>query len=165
VTHILHELVEALRHELQQYGELLARLDQQQDSVLRRESAAVLDGASAIDSQAAVLGDARRRRDLARAAVARALGLPETAEFSEIVPHLPEPYPPLVRALVEENNELLVRVRTRSRQNHLLLTRTVDLMQRLLGQLFPTRPVATYSGSGAILGGGAPSRALYEAVG
>ena len=122
--------------ELQQYGELLARLDQQQETVFRRDAEGVLDGSAAIESQAALIEEARRERELCRADLARSLGAPADASFDHLLPLLPEDYRPLIRALVEENNELLTRVRARSRQNHLLLSRTVELMQRLMGGLF-----------------------------
>ncbi len=54
-----------------------------------------------------------------------------------LIPLLPADYRPLVQALVDENNELLVRVRQRARQNHLLLSRSVELMQGLLNTLLP----------------------------
>jgi hypothetical protein len=78
---------------------------------------------------------------------------------------MPEDYRPLIQALVEENNELLTRVRARSRQNHLLLSRTVDLMQRLMGGLFAAKGGSTYSGEGSLLGGRSNARRMYEAVG
>jgi predicted helicase len=65
----------------------------------------------------------------------------------------------------EVNNELLTRVRARSRQNHLLLSRTVDLMQRLMGGLFAAKGGSTYSGEGSLLGGRSNARRMYEAVG
>ncbi len=46
-----------------------------------------------------------------------------------------------MQALVQENNELLVRVQQRARQNHLLLLRSLELMQKLINSLFPgSRP-------------------------
>ena len=161
----IQDLIEALRMELQHYGELLARLDQQQETVFRRDAEGVLDGSSAIESQAALVEEARRERELRRASVARCLGAPADASFEHLLPLLPEDYRPLIQALVEENNELLTRVRARSRQNHLLLSRTVDLMQRLMGGLFATKGGGTYSGDGALLGSGGRARRLYEAVG
>ena len=161
----IQRLIDALRHELEQYGEMLARLDHQQETVLRRDSAGVLDGASSIEQQAALLETARRRRDLVRAELARTLGLASEASFEEILPLLPGEYRPLIQALVEENNALLDRVRNRSRQNHLLLTRTVDLMQRLLGNLFSVKATPTYAGDGALLSTGGTPRSMYEAVG
>ncbi len=120
---------------------------------------------AAIESQAALIEEARRERELCRAHLARSLGAPADASFDHLLPLLPEDYRPLIRALVEENNELLTRVRARSRQNHLLLSRTVELMQRLMGSLFAAKGGGTYSGDGALLGSRAPARRMYEAVG
>ncbi|MSU84984.1 MAG: flagellar biosynthesis protein FlgN [Pedosphaera sp.] len=161
----IQDLIEALRMELQQYGELLARLDQQQETVFRRDAEGVLDGSAAIESQAALIEEARRERELCRADLARSLGAPADASFELLLPLLPDDYRPLIRALVEENNELLTRVRARSRQNHLLLSRTVELMQRLMGSLFSAKGGSTYSGDGALLGSRATARRMYEAVG
>jgi hypothetical protein len=161
----IQDLIEALRMELQQYGELLARLDQQQETVFRRDAEGVLDGSAAIESQAALIEEARRERELCRADMARSLGAPADASFEYLLPLLPEDYRPLIRALVEENNELLTRVRARSRQNHLLLSRTVDLMQRLMGGLVAATGGSTYSGDGALLGARATASRMYEAVG
>jgi hypothetical protein len=161
----IHDLIESLRMELQQYGELLARLDQQQETVFRRDAEGVLDGSTAIESQAALIEEARRERELCRAAVARAFGAPADSSFEYLIPLMPEDYRPLIQALVEENNELLTRVRARSRQNHLLISRTVDLMQRLMGGLFAAKGGSTYSGEGSLLGGRSNARRMYEAVG
>mgnify|MGYP003383701375 CR=1 FL=1 len=58
---------------------------------------------------------------------------------------LPEP----VAALVQENNELLTRVQQRSRQNHVLLARSVELMSRVIQTLIPGggSPVYTRRGN------------------
>jgi flagellar biosynthesis/type III secretory pathway chaperone len=165
VKESLNKLIEALRHELEQYGEMLARLDHQQETVLRRDSTGVLDGAASSEQQAALIEVARSRRELARQEAAVAAGLLPDAPFGELLPRLPVDYRPLLRALVDENNELLERVRNRSRQNHLLLTRTVDLMQRLLGNLFSVKVTPTYSGDGALMAPAGAARSLYEAVG
>ncbi|HTI72311.1 MAG TPA: flagellar protein FlgN [Candidatus Limnocylindria bacterium] len=161
----IEQLVEALRQELQQYGEMLARLDLQQELVVRRASDQLLDSVSQIEFQGVAIQDARRNREYCRRALAQAVGLAGEATFAEIIPRLPVDYRPLVGALVEENNALIHRVQQRSRQNHMLLTRTMELMQRLLGSLFPSTGTTTYSGSGTMLGATLAPRALYEAVG
>jgi len=71
----------------------------------------------------------------------------------------------LVNALVEENNSLLLRVQQRARQNHLLLNRSLELMQRLIATLLPVDRTTMYSGAGALFAPSLPKRALYEAVG
>jgi flagellar biosynthesis/type III secretory pathway chaperone len=78
---------------------------------------------------------------------------------------LPADYRPLVQALVQENNELLVRVQQRVRQNHLLLSHAVELMQHLINSIFPGAGPKTYDDAGRVPGTGLPQHSLYEAVG
>ena len=80
-------------------------------------------------------------------------------------PRLPSDYQPLVMALVQENNELLVRVQQRSRQNHVLLSRSVEMMQRLINTLCPGGNGPVYSPDGNLSPTVLPACALYEAVG
>jgi flagellar biosynthesis/type III secretory pathway chaperone len=91
------------------------------------------------------------------------LNLSEPAGFSALIPQLPLSYRPLVEALVQENNELLVRVHQRARQNHLLLSRAVEWTQQLLGSLFPMNGPATYDDAGQRAGG--IQRTIYDAIG
>ena len=71
----------------------------------------------------------------------------------------------LVTALVQENNESLGRIHQRSRQNHLLLCRSLELMSRLLGSLLPGSNSPVYSGNGSVTGGNFPAHAMYQAIG
>lgn len=161
----LTKLIDALREELQSYGSLLALLDQQQELVFTRAAEQLHISVGAIHEQAAVLNEARGRRDSCRRAVAGAMQLPEDAPFGLLIPLLPADYQPLLQALVQENNELLVRVQQRARQNHLLLSRSVELMQDLIGSLLPGRNTFTYTGVG--LGRPETQRvsAVFNAVG
>jgi flagellar biosynthesis/type III secretory pathway chaperone len=161
----LEDLISALREELQQYGEMLARLDSHQDLVVRRQTNNLLQSVAEIESQGAVIQKAREVREHCRCELARALALPENSTFAEIGPLLPGDYRPLVSALVQENNELLLRIQQRSRQNHLLLARTLEMMQRFMSTLFPGNISPVYNGSGAVFGPVIPPRALYDAVG
>ena len=61
---------------------------------------------------------------------------------------MPEAYRPLVSALVEENNQLLARVRQRARQNHILLSRSLELMEKFINS-FCACSVPTYNETGA----------------
>jgi len=146
----LADLIAALRDELQQFGELLARLDQHHDRVLRRAADDLLQSVSDIQAQGVVLEAARRRRADRQSEVARKLFLADNAPLAELVPLLPENYRPLVGALAQENSELLIRVQQRSRQNYLLLARTLEMMQRFISTLLPGGgpPVAGETGGG-----------------
>ena len=69
-----------------------------------------------------------------------------------------------MRALVEENNSLLVRVRQRARQNHLLLSHAVELMQQLINSIFPGSSPKTYDNTGRLPVNHLPNRSIYERV-
>jgi len=162
---LLTNLIDALREELKQYGEMLVRLDHQQTVVMRRQTDQLLPNVAAINTQADTIATARIEREQRQREVALRLGLPETAAFAVIVPRLPADYRPLVQALVQENNELLVRIQQRARQNHLLLSHAVELMQRLINAIFPGANPTTYDGTGQLPAVALPQHSLYEAVG
>jgi flagellar biosynthesis/type III secretory pathway chaperone len=162
---LLHNLIESLREELKQYGEMLAVLEQQQDSVVQRRVDDLLQNISQINAQADVIAAARQERGQHQRNVARQLDLEDEATFGDIIPLLPADYRPLVQALVQENNELLVRVHQRARQNHLLLSHAVELMQQLIDAIVPGATVKTYDKSGRMPAIHSPAYSIYESVG
>ena len=117
-----------------------------------------------IDAQAQTIAAARLEREQHQRHIARGLDLPETSGLNLLIPRLPAEYQPLVHALVHENNDLLTRVQQRARQNHLLLSRAVELMQRFLGSLLPANPAATYNDAGHCQSN-LPQRTVYDAIG
>jgi flagellar biosynthesis/type III secretory pathway chaperone len=165
MNELLSNLIEALREELKQYGEMLALLDHQQQLVMRRQSAELPHNVNGVNAQAGVIAAARQEREQRQRHLARFLELPETASFTLVIPLLPSDYRPLVDALVRENNELLVRVQQRARQNHLMLSHCVELMQQLINSIFPGVSPTTYDDSGRIPMAVVPPQPLYQAVG
>jgi flagellar biosynthesis/type III secretory pathway chaperone len=161
----LQQLIAVLREELQNYGELLALLDRQQELVVERAAGELLAIVGGIQQQATALQLVRDRRENCRRTLATALLLPAETAFAALIDVLPPDYRPLVQALVQENNELLVRVQQRARQNHLLLSRSVDLMQRFLNMLLPGSDAGLYTDSGQNRPGLMPASAVYNAVG
>ena len=161
----LNDLIEALREELRQYGEMLARLDYHQEQIMRRAAGEVLTSADAVQEQGRTMQECRQGRVAMQVQLARALNLPEEASFADIVPSLPADYQPLVRALVDENNALLLRVQQRARQNHLLLRRSLELMQKFLTTIFPLGHRGGYDGQGHSFNRAMPACALYDAAG
>jgi flagellar biosynthesis/type III secretory pathway chaperone len=143
-TDSLEPLITALREELQQYGEMLALLDRQQEQVKARAAAEIFQSISLIQAQATAIQSAREHREKCRGAAALACRQP---------------------ALVDENNHLLGRIHQRARQNHVLLRRSVELMQELLRTLFPTRQTSLYNGNGHKRGQIINHRPLCNAVG
>jgi flagellar biosynthesis/type III secretory pathway chaperone len=162
---LLHNLIEALREELKQYGEMLAVLEQQQHSVVQRRVDDLLHNVACVNSQAEAITAVRHEREQHQRNVARLVDLDEDAAFTKIIPRLPADYQPLVQALVQENNELLARIHHRTRQNHLLLSHAVELMQQLINAIFPGGSPKTYNHTGRLPANKLPQYSLYESVG
>jgi flagellar biosynthesis/type III secretory pathway chaperone len=162
---LIEQLITALREELTHYGEMLARLDHQQDLVVRRQPDEILQSVGSIQAQAAALRTARDQRERCRQELLSRLGLDAEAPAAKWLPSLPASHRGLVQALVQENNELLGRLHQRTRQNHLLLSRSVELMQGLIGTLFPALDTPTYNDRGAVPAMARSARAVFEGVG
>ena len=134
MTVILQKLIEALRNELEQYGEMLALLEQQQEAPgLGADD--VVHTIAAINSQGSSIHSAREHRKFCQRQLSEQLEQPTDSSFAQLIPLLPHHYRPLLGALVHENNELLVRVRERAQQNQALLRRSLDFMQRFISTL------------------------------
>jgi flagellar biosynthesis/type III secretory pathway chaperone len=161
----LQTLIAALREELHEYGEMLARLDEQQELVMKREADGILQSVSTIQDQSVVIQRVREIREKRQGELAANLGLESNSEFSQILPRIPEDYHGLLQALVHENNALLTRIQHRARQNHLLLRQSLDLMQRFLSTLFPSQEPRVYNGGGQMFPNSKPAISVYEAVG
>lgn len=161
---LLHNLIEALREELKQYGEMLAVLEQQHQSVVQRQTNILLQNVADVNAQANVIAAVRHEREQHRRNVARRLSLDEGAGFAVIIPLLPADYRPLVQALVSENNALLLRIQQRARQNHLLLSHAVELMGQLINSIFPGGSPKMYDSAGRLPGNHLPQHSIYEQV-
>lgn len=161
----LNNLIEALREELKQYGEMLALLDQEQELVMERQTLGIAPCVAAINAQAETLQAVRQEREQRRRHLARTLELREDISFKELTGRLPQQYQPLLDALFQENKELLVRVQQRARQNHLLLSRMVELMQKLITSILPGTGPATYGEAGLLQSPSLPPQPIYDAIG
>src|SRR3954467_3269128 len=160
----LTKIIESLRNELQQYGEMLALLDHQHELVKMCGSDDILHSIAAINTQSANIQSARERREIPQQELAATLGHAEDATFATLLPLLPEHYRPLLGALVQENNELLERVRHRAGENQALLLRSLELMQRFITTLSPdSGRQSTQSASSAVLAM-EPGSPLYDAI-
>ena len=143
MTRPLQQLIDALRQELQQHGELLARLDETPPA---RHSPAP-DAGQPVESQAETLLAVQRQRERFQLQLAWAAEQPGACSFDELIPALPQNYRPLVSALVEENESLRRRVGQRLREDLCWLDRACELSTRTLGAIsFPqTEPAGNNS--------------------
>jgi len=158
------ELVTALRDELRQYGTLLGLIEQHQTFIVERRTQDLLEAVDAVNAQTIAVEAARHARECSRRSLALALGLPEQAKFSELLPGLSAAGRTMVQALVDENNLLLGRIQQRARQNQMLLRRSLDLMQQFMERLFPSVCSTGYDGTGRRMEPAAALRRVYEAV-
>ncbi|MFT4692361.1 MAG: flagellar biosynthesis/type III secretory pathway chaperone [Limisphaerales bacterium] len=160
----LQDLIDALREELGQYGEVLALLEQQQELVVQRSVDEILRSVETLNREMGVVSQLREKRGLFRAQLALALALPEDTPLDQAADQLPDDERPLLQGLVREGRETLERMQHRARQNHLLIQRSMELMEQFIGSLFPDGGTPTYSGNGYLTAVRVPQRQLYDAV-
>jgi|YelNatPaOPRAMG01_1025707.scaffolds.fasta_scaffold00847_24 Na+/phosphate symporter len=141
MTDVLDHLIDALRTELQQYGEILSLLDLQEQAVKQQGAEEILRIVAAIHAQSAHIEAARAARQHWQQQLALALGLSPDATLSHLTTLVPEPYRLLLLALVQENNDLRRRVREQAEQNQALLRRAMALLEQVL---------ATFTGPGLL---------------
>ena len=134
MTRTLQHLIDALRQELQQHGELLARLDENPPATCDAQAREDRP----VESQAEALLASQRERERLQHQLAWATEQPDACSFDELIPALPPDYRPLLSALVEENESLRRRVGQRLREDLGWLDRARELSTRTLGAIaFP----------------------------
>jgi len=158
-------IADCLRQELADYGGLLHLFEQQQQALFARDADGVLGHVAAIEEQAQAIAGCRARREAAVAAFAVVHGQPSAATLRSLLPLVASEARPLLEALASEVNRLIHRVRQTSRQNHLLLARTVEMNQETLQLLRPGAFSKTYSPAGRVSAGVAPSASTLCAAG
>jgi len=132
MTATLEQVIESLRNELQQCGEMLALLEAQHRAVAHQESGAILTFVAAVEAQSRAMSEARRTRETHQRQLAWSVAQPDNVTFQELLPFVPSDYRPLIGALVQEINQLLTQVRQLAEQNQHQLRRSLELMERFL---------------------------------
>lgn len=144
------EMTSALRVELQEYGGLIALLEEQQRTILRGEPDAFIDLGAAVHEQVTLLGAHRAARESVVRSFARAVGRSETETLSKLVDAAPAAVGGMLKALIEEINALIDRTQRRLRQNHLLLARCVSAAQEAVVLAGGGELVSTYGNAGEV---------------
>ena len=147
---IFDEMIQALRAELQEYGGLLALLEDQQNAILRGEPDAFLELGPAVHDQVTLLGAHRASREKIVSSFARDCNQPESATVCELLKHMAQPVQGMIKALVDEINALIARTQRRLRQNHLLLARCVSVAQHTVAKAGGGELVSTYGRAGSV---------------
>jgi hypothetical protein len=137
---LLQNLIESLREELRQFGEMLMLLEHQQELLRSRQLPDLFPSVAAISAHAESLRAARQEREQRRRDFAARLALPEDTGLHQIVAHLPTDYRPLLEALIRENHELHSRSQQGARDNQAALGRAVEVMHGILDPAFAACP-------------------------
>jgi len=160
----LQKLIESLREELRQYGQMLVLLDDQQGRIIQRHNDELLDATAAVNTQGTAIQSARRQREDAQRELAQTLQLTGDSPLTHLAPLLPPDYRPLLNALMQENNHLLQRIQQRARQNYLLLRRSLELLDQFINSFCPAK-APVYNGTGSLQAAPETACSLYEAIG
>jgi flagellar biosynthesis/type III secretory pathway chaperone len=158
-------VADRLRDEVQEYGGLLRLFEEQQECVFNRDPERLLQLIETIKGATERAEDARRQRENCVRSFAAGLGRAADATLRSLLPCIDDHARPLVEALIDEVNRLIHRVRRITRQNHLLLSRTLELQQGLLRQFYPGAFTSTYSSHGRVSVAAGGPLAAYRATG
>ena len=117
------QLIEALRDEVQEHGELLSLLNEQETAILKRKPNAVLALQKAIILQLKTIEHCRRRREERVKDTATTVGQRCGSTLRGLISSCAEMVQPLLNALTDEVNRLTLNTRRREQQVQMLLTR------------------------------------------
>jgi flagellar biosynthesis/type III secretory pathway chaperone len=146
-------LVELLRSELEEYGGLLALLEDQQDAIIARSPDRVLEINTLINDQMRMIHMRREAREQFVCRLANRLNQNTNSTLRELLRFFRQPIQPLLEALIKEINNLVTRARRRAQQNQMLLARSIEVMQEVLQRLNPETMHKVYGADGRSLFG------------
>lgn len=144
------EIVAMLQNELQEYGGLLHLFDRQQKCIVHQDPTGFLDINVDVDEQIAKLTHCRHEREELVRQTAVALGKSKDITLSALSHSFAPEHQPLLRALIEEINDLITRTQRRTRQNRMLLAQCVESARQLLSLSNPGAIPGTYGAHGQI---------------
>ena len=144
------EIVAALQNELQEYGGLLHLFDRQQKCIVHQDPTGFLDINIDVDEQIAKLTAIREQREELVRQTAFAIGKSSEITLSTLTNSFQPEHQPLLRALIDEINDLITRTQRRTRQNRMLLGQCVESARQLLAVRNPGAMPGTYGSHGQI---------------
>lgn len=144
------EIVSMLQNELQEYGGLLHLFDRQQKCIVHQDPTGFLDINVDVDEQIAKLTHCRQEREQLVRRTASELGKPADITLSALSHSFAPEHQPLLRALIDEINDLITRTQRRTRQNRMLLSQCVESARQLLAISNPGAIPGTYGAQGQI---------------
>jgi hypothetical protein len=145
----LEELTSILRHELEEYGALLAVLIEQQEKIMNRDPDALFEINEKVEEQMETNQGLLNRRQRLIASLAKDLGAESESTLSQLISSFPEAVQPMFHSLAEEINNLISSARRKVKQNQVLLSRLSEVAEELLHAVTPDGGVTkTYDRQG-----------------
>ncbi len=144
------EIVAMLQNELQEYGGLLHLFDRQQKCIVHQDPTGFLDINVDVDEQIAKLTHCRQQREGLVRRTAMELGKSGDITLSALSQSFAPEHQPLLKALIDEINDLIQRTQRRTRQNRMLLAQCVESARQLLALRNPGAIPGTYGAQGQI---------------
>jgi flagellar biosynthesis/type III secretory pathway chaperone len=144
------EIVSALQNELQEYGGLLHLFDRQQQCIVHQDPTGFLDINMDVDEQIAKLTQIRHNREELVRQSAVVAGKPEDITLSALTHSFQPEHQPLLKALIDEINDLITRTQRRTRQNRMLQAQCVESARQLLAVRNPGAMPGTYGAHGQV---------------
>jgi len=144
------EIVTSLQNELQEYGGLLHLFDRQQKCIVHQDPTGFLDINVDVDEQIAKLTRCRQDREKLVQNAAVTIGKPTDITLAALTHSFAPEHQPLLRALIDEINDLISRTQRRTRQNRMLLAQCVESARQLLAIRNPGAIPGTYGAHGQI---------------
>ncbi len=143
-------LANALRLELQEYGALLNLLNEQQGGILGRDPENLINLNLSIEKQIEMTNSMRTNRVKITGALALDEERPQSTPIGDLLDDLPDSVRPLLEALIDDIRAILDKLRTRARQNQMLLSRARELTEDILQTLQPQERIKTYGAGGKL---------------
>ena len=116
-------LIEALRNELQEYGELLNLFNEQESAVIEHKPNLFLAAREAIVFQFDAINKCRTRREENIKDLAKAVGQTPDSPLRGLIDSCADAARPLHHALMDEVSRLILSTKRRAQQNQMLLAR------------------------------------------
>jgi hypothetical protein len=148
---LIEELTSILRKEVEEYGELLAVLVEQQEKIMIRDSTALLEINRKMEVQMEINEGLLIERHRLIALMAGEPGGGSEPTLSQLIDSFPDAVQPMFQSFAEEINNLISRARRKMKQNQVLLSRLSEVADELVKAISPDdRVLTTYNRQGGL---------------
>lgn len=155
------ELIEALRNELEAYGELHRLIDHQKDTLLKRNPQDLYDSVEALEKHIQAM---RPICDFRKSLQDQQSTNPDVS-LKVLIQSAPYDLQPLLEALHDEISRLLENSRNHMRRNQLMMNRARQINEQLQQTLFPNQSApSVYGTRGNLRKRGPVSGSQYTAL-